>query len=387
MSTTPLYIDFHVIQTVPPSCINRDDSGSPKTARFGGVTRARVSSQAWKKATRNAFADLLDENELGRRTFYAVDLIAQAILSIDPALDDEKTQELARGALEATGIKIKQAEKESKSSKTGYLLFISLPQAKALAELALDAYRSDKQVDKKQAVSVLNVKQRPVLNAVDIAMYGRMVADNKELNVDAAVQVAHAIGVGKYEQGFDYFTAMDDLSPEDESGAGMIDTVEFTSSTLYRYATVDVFHLYENLGTVKAARRAVETFARAFVQSMPTGKMNSFANRTLPSAVLVQLRETQPVSLVNAFEVPVTAKGDKSQAAVACERLVEQEHNMEAAFGMVPSETHAVCAAPGTQILAELTTSGSSESLDSLVEILGEDVERYLASRGIATEE
>ena len=39
-----LYVDFHVLQTVPPSCINRDDTGSPKTAIYGGVTRARVSS-------------------------------------------------------------------------------------------------------------------------------------------------------------------------------------------------------------------------------------------------------------------------------------------------------------------------------------------------------
>jgi len=46
------FIDFHVLQLVPPSCINRDDTGSPKSARFGGgerpprpgATKARIAS-------------------------------------------------------------------------------------------------------------------------------------------------------------------------------------------------------------------------------------------------------------------------------------------------------------------------------------------------------
>ena len=383
MATKPLYIDVHVLQTVPPNNMNRDDTGSPKTARFGGVTRSRVSSQAWKKATRDAFATLLDEDDLGQRTVHAVDLIAGEIRAIAPDLDDEKAHELAGAALGATGVKVNK----DKGYVTGYLLFISPRQAQRLAGLAVDAFGRGVAVDKKEARAILDIKAHPVLNAIDIALFGRMVADAPDLNVDASVQVAHAIGVGRAEPEFDYFTAMDDRAPEDNAGAGMIGTVEFTSETLYRYATVDVMHLAENLGSVAAARRAVETFLRAFVLSMPTGKQNTFANRTLPAGIVVQLRDTQPVSLVTAFETPVAAHDGRSQAAVACEALVKQERLIDEAFGVTPVETHAVCAAPGTGCLAELATSGAAESLDDLVTSVGERTIDYLDASGFVDEE
>ena len=385
MSTKPLYIDVHVLQTVPPNNMNRDDTGSPKTARFGGATRSRVSSQAWKKATRDALASLLDEDDLGQRTKYAVDLIAREIRAIAPDIEDEQAHELASDALGATGVKVNKDK--DKGYVTGYLLFISPRQAQKLASLAVDAFGRGVAVEKKEARAVLDIKSHPVLNAIDIALFGRMVADAPDLNVDASVQVAHAIGVGRAEPEFDYFTAMDDRAPEDNAGAGMIGTVEFTSETLYRYATIDVMHLAENLGSVPAARRAIETFLRAFVLSMPTGKQNSFANRTLPGGVVVQLRDTQPVSLVTAFETPVAAVGGKSQTAMACEALVGQEGLMDKAFGVKPLETHVVCAAPGAECLAGLATGGEAESLDDLVAGVGARAADYLAESGFVGEE
>lgn len=380
MKTNPLYIDVHILQTVPPSCINRDDTGSPKTARFGGVTRARVSSQAWKKATRDALASMLDEDELGQRTKHAVELIAAEIQRQNPGADDTRASKLAADVLSATGVKV------GRDGTTGYLLFVSPAQVRELAALAVEADKAERPIDKKHARSILDIKKRPVLNAVDIALFGRMVADAPDLNVDASVQVAHAIGVGRVEPEFDYFTALDDRAPEDNVGAGMIGTIEFDSATLYRYATVDVAHLRENLGSADAAVRALEVFLRAFVTSMPTGKQNTFANRTLPDAVVFQARDTQPVSLVNAFERPVEARTGEGQAAIACEALVRREALLEEAFGVAPLETQVVCAAPGAEALVPLAEGGNAVSLGDAVARMGVRAASYLASRTSAGE-
>lgn len=227
----PQFIDIHILQTVPPSNINRDDTGSPKTAYFGGVKRSRVSSQAWKKATRDSFSDLLDEFGLGWRTKRAASLVAEAVTAIMPDIEDGQAEVAAEKALAATGVKVKGGE-------TGYLLFLSSGQIKALASLAAQAFEAGAAVDKKLAKEILDIKKKPTLNSIDVAMFGRMVADAPDLNVDASVQVAHAIGIGKMNPEFDYFTALDDCSPEDSAGAAMIETTEFTSSTMYRYRCI-----------------------------------------------------------------------------------------------------------------------------------------------------
>lgn len=378
MKNNPLYIDIHVLQTVPSSNINRDDTGSPKTAKFGGITRARVSSQAWKKAIRDTLPNMLDEKELGQRTKYAVDLICEYVLQMGAGIDPDEATKMASEALAATGIKV------DKTGQTGYLLFISPSQAEKLARLTVDARLSDRSIKDKEitkaAKDILDIKKHPALNAVDIALFGRMVADAPDLNVDASVQVAHAIGISKVEPEFDYFTAMDDRSPEDNAGAGMIGTVEFNSSTLYRYATVDVAHLYENLGSIEAAVRALKAFLRAFVTSMPTGKQNTFANRTLPDAVILQARDTQPVSLVTAFEQPVIAHDGKSQTELACEALVQREELLDKAFGVKPLETQVVCAAPGAEILTDLANTGEAASLDEAIARVSELSADYLGS-------
>lgn len=287
-----LYVDVHIIQTVPPSCVNRDDTNSPKTAVYGGVTRARVSSQSWKKAVRDMFRNesMFAPEKLGSRTKKIVDMVAVEIAKLDNTLDAEQS---ARKILEVAGLKIKPEEKG-----TGALFPISLAQAKALARLAA----SNQGVDKKTAQQALNDSP-----SIDIALFGRMVADDPSLNIDACAQVAHAISTHKVSNEFDYFTAVDDLSPEDSAGAGHIGTVEFNSSTLYRYATVAVHELRVLLGDDTAD--AVCEFVRAFACSMPTGKQNSFANRTVPNAMLVALRLDQPANFVGAFEKPIVTRG------------------------------------------------------------------------------
>ena len=268
-----LYVDFHVLQTVPPSCINRDDTGSPKTAIYGGVTRARVSSQAWKHAMRQAFVEesLLDEEDVGKRTKKVTELVEKEITALAPDMDAAK---LAKKTLDNAGIK-----NDEKGTKA--LFFISQAQIKALATLAV----ADDIEDKKAYKEVL--RKNP---SVDIALFGRMVADDPSLNFDAAAQVAHSISTHAVQNEYDYFTAVDDCQVEDNAGAGHLGTVEYNSATLYRYATVNVMELERHLGAKKAAE-VVRSFGEAFIRSMPTGKQNTFANRTLPDAVYVTIRE------------------------------------------------------------------------------------------------
>lgn len=368
-----LYLDIHALQTLPPSNVNRDDTGSPKTAQFGGSIRARVSSQAWKKAMRDEFADLLPEEMVGSRTVHAVDLITNNIVSIDPAISAEDARKEAAAALTATGIKV------DKDGKTGYLLFVSPRQVEALAQLAVAAHQDGGKVDKAEARKVLNAKESPNNTAVDLALFGRMVADGPDLNVDAAASVAHAIGVGRADTEFDYFVGMDDLQPEEEAGATMIGTIEFLSSLLYRYATIDIPHLYENLGSNEVAVQAVAAFLKAFITSMPRGKQTTFANRTLPAAVVVELRHTQPVSLVNAFEKPVVPLGQKSEREVACDQFVEYEKTVDAAFGETPQITYVILGAPDTSVLEELPNA-KRVTLDELLNDVSADISAYLSN-------
>ena len=289
-----VYVDFHVIQTVPPSCLNRDDTGSPKTAVYGGVKRARVSSQAWKHAMRMMFREYFDESQLGIRTKKIIDRVADEITAKDPSLSKERSIELAEKIINTANVKYKYGEEKT-------LFFMGKKQAENLADLVL----GNPDATKKEAQAALNEG-----HGVDIALFGRMVADDPSLNAEASAQVAHSISTHKVENEYDYFTAADDCSAEDNAGAGMLGTVEFNSSTLYRYATVAAHELFNQLGRDKGAlAKAVSEFARAFITSMPTGKQNTFANRTLPDAVMVTIRNDQPVNLVGAFEEPVKGEG------------------------------------------------------------------------------
>ncbi|HZN20166.1 MAG TPA: type I-E CRISPR-associated protein Cas7/Cse4/CasC [Micromonosporaceae bacterium] len=344
-------VDVHILQTVPPSNLNRDDTGSPKTAIYGGVRRARVSSQAWKRAVRLAFERHLDDSQLGERTKRVGEAIAGRIKSIDPDLEDQSAV-LAFGVLKAAGL-VKKEPKNGANAESDYLLFLSHRQQHNLAQEAVTAVRTGRTPDPKIAKKVADTD-----HSVDIAMFGRMVADVSDINVDAAVQVAHAISVHAVDNEFDYYTAVDERKHDaQETGAGMIGTVEFNSSTLYRYATVDVDRLHETLGDVAATRSAVEAFLLAFTLSMPTGKQNTFANGTRPDAIVVQLRDTRPINLVGAFEEPVGQAGQPSgRVALAADALAAYTTDVQQAFGEAPVAAWVTHVGPRTSALAPLGT-------------------------------
>lgn len=373
--TNRTYIDVHILQTVPPSCVNRDDTGSPKSAVYGGVRRARVSSQAWKRATRKAFGDLLDERDLGIRTKRVVEMVAQRLE--DSGVATEAADSLAAAVVTAAGLKLAKARK-GEQLDTEFLVLVSWQQAGALAELArgvLEQVGGDVALAEKEIGSGSKKEAKRLLgqgNSVDLALFGRMVANDTDLNVDASCQVAHALSVHAADTEFDYFTAVDDLKgagddseePAD-AGAGMIGTVEFTSATMYRYASINAGALAANLGDREMTQRAITAFLRGFVLSMPTGKVNTFANHTVPEAVMVTLRGDQPISLVGAFERPVVSDG--GFVLPAARALRTWAEGTAAAYGTEPERSWVVGIGEVGEVLDGLGESSSFASLPQAV--------------------
>lgn len=290
MNQKRIYMDIHAIQTLPPSCVNRDDTGSPKTAVYGGVRRARVSSQSWKRAMRQYF---LEESgaELGVRSLNVISYVAEMIVKKNTDILFEKAMEMSEKIFKAAKIGIKD-------QKTKALFFLGKKQAEAIADAAIRG-ETDQKVLKQYFC------ENP---AMDIALFGRMVADDPSLNEDASAQVAHAISTHEVRTEFDYYTAVDDLAPEDNAGASMLGTIEYNSSRLYRYANVALHELYQQIGDKERTIETAKLFIQAFSNSMPTGKIRTFANQTLPQFLMINIRKDRPVNLVTAFEEPVKPK-------------------------------------------------------------------------------
>jgi len=390
--TSRTIVELHILQTVPPSNLNRDDTGTPKSAVYGGVRRARVSSQAWKRATRQAFQEILDPSDLGVRTRRLAELLGKRIRGLDDSISETEAWQLAEDTVfAATGAKMEPPKRNTTEDGSApapeakYLIFLSARQLDALAELAVEgradlkAFFKDRE-NKKRAKELANSR-----HSVDIALFGRMVADGSDINVDAAAQVAHAISVHRADIESDYYTAVDDHKEreEDDKGAGMIGTVEFNSATLYRYAALDVDLLRSNLGKGLRAdepagepvRRAVEAFIRAFTESLPTGKINTFGHHTLPDAVIAKIRTSRPVNFVGAFERPVQADQETGgHVRQAGERLAKQIPAIETAFGVgADTLTWVTRVGEDTEPLAAL---GTELPLPDLVAAVGAEVER-----------
>lgn len=284
-----LFLDVHVIQTLPPSNINRDDTGSPKTAQYGGIRRARVSSQSWKRAIREYFNKNGELKNVGVRTLSIAEYVARKIVDKDSTISFEDAIKMAEDTLNIVGIKT------TKDHKVKALFFLGDEQASRLAKAAMEGIK-----DKNELKNIINANP-----SVDIALFGRMVADDPSLNEDASCQVAHAISTHAVQNEFDFYTAIDDLSAEDNAGAGMLGNIEYNSSTMYRYANIAVHELFRQLGDRYSTVNTIKLFIEAFSNSLPTGKINTFANQTIPDAVIVTLREDRPINAVGAFEEPV----------------------------------------------------------------------------------
>lgn len=363
MQNKRLFLDIHAIQTLPPSNINRDDTGSPKTAQYGGITRARVSSQSWKKAMRDYFKETSDAANVGTRSLDVVRYLAGKIQK-EKDMSDEEALNLAETAFNALGIK-------TSDKKVKALFFLGNSQAMKLAKVVVSHLGADnkldaKDLDKKVLSEIL--RKNP---AIDIALFGRMVADNPSLNEDASSQVAHAISTHPVQTEFDFFTAVDDLAPEDNAGAGMLGTIEFNSSTLYRYANVSVHELSRQLKDKDNTLNTLKLYIEAFAKSLPTGKVNTFANQTLPQALVVSLREDRPVNLVTAFEEAIHSQDGYVKKSL--DKLYKEYEKVEK-FVEKP------CFTLYTQVLEGSVLEGAIEedSLATLLKDFEEKMQAYL---------
>lgn len=350
-----LFLDVHAIQILPPSNINRDDTGSPKTALYGGARRARVSSQSWKRAMREYFRNNGESFSLGVRTLDVVRYVADKIKELDPEWTDDEAMTKADKIINEAGIK-------TKDKKAKALVFIGDEQAKKLAQAAIDD-----ETDKKELKDIL--KNNP---AVDVALFGRMVADDPSLNEDASAQVAHSISTHAVQTEYDFYTAVDDLAPEDNAGAGMLGTIEFNSSTLYRYANVAIHELLSQLVDKEKTVDTVKLFVDAFANSLPTGKVNTFANQTLPQVLIVTLRSDRPINLVTAFEKPV--KSNDGYIEKSIEKLTEEFEKTEK-FVEKPIENIFVSFDKNVK-LEEIAEK--QENLTQLLNNMGEYLEKYI---------
>ncbi len=310
-------LELHIIQSFAPSNLNRDDTGSPKDCEFGGVRRARISSQCWKRAIRLSFVDsgLLPADNRSERSRKIAANVAKDLVS------EHRTEEAARKVVENALLTI--GLKNTKSGDSEYLLFVSKSALKQFGAACdkywdvLEKLKDPKKASKEMAEDLNILLQRG--RAVDLALFGRMIADKPGDNVDAASQVAHAISTHRSDLEFDYFTAVDDLQPSADTGAGMIGSLEFNAACYYRYCNVDVGQLSRNLtGDRSLVQEGLRSFLTAAVLAVPSGKQNSTAAQNPPSFVLVVVRPSGLWSLANAFLKPVRPRsgGDLAEASI-----------------------------------------------------------------------
>ncbi|MGI8468250.1 MAG: type I-E CRISPR-associated protein Cas7/Cse4/CasC [Pyrinomonadaceae bacterium] len=444
-----MFIELHILQNFAPSNLNRDETGAPKSCQFGDVQRARVSSQALKRAARDYVEDkeLLDPNILGKRTKLVEEKLKQILVKRFEK-DENQAGFVANLVLKESGWK-----KESEKDESGALQFLGNKSLNDIAVLCNEDWDSfqelidlnndtqklsqekktlakekkslDTEINKnptselqeqltvkeneikenganlERIESFIKEAQKKMSNLIkkvreslgakqtpDIAMFGRMMADVPEHNIDAASQVAHAISTHAVSNGeFDYFTALDEFKKElkpNESGAAMIGTVDFNSACYYRYANIDTNCLEDNLvnadNAKDLARKTVEAFLQSFVIAVPSGKQNSFASPTLPTFVLGIVREGYLCSLANAFSKPIRLQDDDENGLVekSIQQLTKHFFNKERMYGeIVGTKYSGYCSESNDEFVSkpkensgEKTELKESDSLKELIDKL-----------------
>jgi CRISPR system Cascade subunit CasC len=419
-------LEVHVLQNFAPSNLNRDDTGSPKDAIFGGYRRGRISSQCLKRAMREYVKahGLLDERDLASRTKRIAQVVAK-YLREDFDVEEQLAQRIARTAVSSILKSELKAKGDGADLLTKVLIYLNADEAQKMAQVchahldeltklsgeaaekarlaieeaeeevakletqvkeeegkdekatlkdALKGARSRLRDAKKSAGNVeipdaIKADLKKVFEtgkrSVDVALFGRMLAELPRKEPDeAACQVAHAISTNTLEREFDYYTAVDDLNPREETGAGMIGTTEFGSSCFYRYAAFDLEKFKENLGgDDELMPQGLAAFLRAMVKAKPSGKQNSFAAHNDPEYIVLSVRQNaDPRNLANAFEKPVRPKRDNSLTEASIERFEQKWRRLEEAYGQ-----------SGTTFILNLTDLPSQlgekvDSLDSLLE-------------------
>ena len=320
------FIQLHLLTTYPPSNPNRDDIGQPKTARFGNAQRMRISSQSLKHALRTSSVfDRRLAGQVGGRTQRFGEVVEAHLLGKGAAPD--RALEIAKAIANVFG-KVDDSSKHHEA-RLRQLAFISPDEqraAKDLAEKVLEGEPVPGGADLKKLIL------RTADGAVDIAMFGRMLADDPDFNREAAVQIAHAITTNKVGIENDFYTAVDDLKkPAEDAGAGFMGELGFGSGVFYIYANIDRDLLVENLdGDETLANTAIEALVEALATSSPSGKKNSFAHGGLAEYILAEVGSQQSRTLAGAFLKPVH---DEDLMHASIKRLEAFCADMDEAYG------------------------------------------------------
>jgi CRISPR system Cascade subunit CasC len=354
-----MFVELHILQNFAPSNLNRDDTNAPKECEFGGVRRARISSQCLKRAVRTQFDrnGLLPAENRAVRTKRLLDTLVQRFEAAGKNRDD--CIAVAETGIGGLGL----AFDKKNPGQTEYLLFLGQAEIDRLVEICLNHWDAlfaaaaggkGAKSKAKEATGAIAGELSGALDggrAADLALFGRMLADIPNRNVDAASQVAHAISTHKVGVEFDFFTAVDDLRPETTEGAGMMGTVEFNSACFYRYANVDVEQLSRNLaGDRELTEAAVHAFIRASIEAIPTGKQNSMAAHNPPSLVFAVVRRTGLQNLANAFARPVYPRGQDDLIGASIIALDSFWHRLSAMYGVDGVEGAWVASTDGDMI-------------------------------------
>jgi len=320
MNDSRVKIEVHLIQNFAPSNLNRDDTGQPKSATFGGFRRARISSQCSKRSTRQLWR-AGGTSSVGERTKLLKSELTPRLRGVG------RTDEQIGMAVNTF---LGQFYSKMDGDKTKVLLFVSKDEtakAERLIKQHWERLSTGTLLEAADAKATVTALDKAKMSA-DIALFGRMLAEQPGRNTDGACQVAHPISTHKVDMEMDFYTAVDDLNPEEETGAGMMGVVGFNSACYYRYALVDRDQLARNLARkterkkgewseklteddYAEADKVIKAFLEAMVYAIPTGKQNSFAAQNLPSfGLFVKRQGGVPISLANAFAKPIRPTKD-----------------------------------------------------------------------------
>ncbi len=353
MKTHKNFINFHILMSHSPSCLNRDDMNMQKTAIFGGKTRVRISSQSLKRAIRKSAYYQAHFGQSSIRTRELEALTSQFVEKLrgefDPKLISQTMELFVRDVEQNKsddGDGQGDASEDVEKKKLAVAPWV-LEEIRVLCNLTKDIALTDEEqkkakekagkqkgknkkteqelldealADKRVKATRANAAQirQAMSSALDIALSGRMATSGLMTSIDGALAVAHVLTTHAVEpQDVDWFTAVDDLVVDSgEVGAGHLDTQQFSAGVFYRYASLNLKQLQVNLGlipdmtsaeTPESRQRALEIakhVCHLLGTVVPSAKQQSFAAHNPADFALVSFSDI-PISLINAFEKPI----------------------------------------------------------------------------------
>ncbi|MBU0992009.1 MAG: type I-E CRISPR-associated protein Cas7/Cse4/CasC [Proteobacteria bacterium] len=335
------HLELHILQSVPVTCLNRDDLGSPKTAFFGGTQRARVSSQSWKRAIREYAHEICPYFE-GKRSRLIIEPLREAFIKLG------NTEQISlKWAKEVAGSLASLDSENENKVKT--IFFTSNAEIEHLAleydkiskekgDIPDDDKKYKEKTKRRTKDAAKNIDATIYKDAADISMFGRMVASDHSLTIEGAAMFNHPISTHKVDNELDFFAAVDDWQKQEDSGAGMTGTLEFNSSVYYRFSALNLDMLKDKKHlecmTVEERKQVVSAFIQATLEAVPgmtqsnSGRKNSMNGYTRPSYVLGIVRgKGHPIQFINAFEEPVWSGNGIMKASI--EKLKKEEESQK----------------------------------------------------------